>query len=64
LSGWLWANRMAAPANADPRFGGVFTLFRANVPKLFLDLDRTNFVAIVAPPPPETVPVGEQLTRL
>jgi multidrug efflux pump len=34
-------------ANADQRFAGVFTVFRANTPQLYLDIDRTKVELLV-----------------
>jgi len=31
-----------AAANSDPRMQGVFTMFRADTPQIFLDIDRTK----------------------
>ncbi len=33
-------DQLVAKANADPAFAGVFTLFRASTPQLFVDIDR------------------------
>jgi multidrug efflux pump len=35
--------------NADPHFAGVFTLFRAHTPQLFIDIDRTKVEALQVP---------------
>jgi multidrug efflux pump len=36
-------------ANADPHFAGVLTLFRANTPQLYLDIDRVKCEALQVP---------------
>jgi multidrug efflux pump len=36
-------------ANLDPRLLGVFTMFRANTPQVFLDIDRTKCEALGVP---------------
>ncbi|NLX15071.1 MAG: efflux RND transporter permease subunit [Phycisphaerales bacterium] len=36
------AENLAAKANAQPGLVGVFTLFRANTPQLYVDIDRTK----------------------
>jgi multidrug efflux pump len=38
-----------AAANSDPRFAGVFTMFRANTPQIFLDVDRTKCESLGIP---------------
>ncbi len=35
--------------NADPHFAGAFTLFRANTPQLYVDIDRTKVEALQIP---------------
>jgi multidrug efflux pump len=42
-------DRLVARANHDPHFAGVFTLFRANTPQLFADIDRTKVEALHVP---------------
>jgi multidrug efflux pump len=42
-------DRLVHAANADPRFAGVFTLFRANTPQLFVNIDRTKCEALEVP---------------
>ncbi len=36
-------------ANKDPRLAGVFTMFRANTPQIFLDVDRTKCESLGIP---------------
>ncbi|WP_245536530.1 efflux RND transporter permease subunit [Terriglobus saanensis] len=36
------ANTLAAAANKDPDFGGVFTLFNAGSPSIYADIDRVK----------------------
>jgi hydrophobe/amphiphile efflux-1 (HAE1) family protein len=36
------ANELAAAANKDPHFGGVFTLFNAGAPSVYADIDRVK----------------------
>src|SRR5579871_2472148 len=36
-------------ANGDPHYAGVFTLFRANVPQLYVDIDRTKVESLQVP---------------
>jgi multidrug efflux pump len=36
-------------ANRDGRFAGVFTLFRANTPQIYLDIDRTKVESLDVP---------------
>src|SRR5262249_789721 len=40
---------LLAAANADPHFAGLFTLFRANVPQLYVNIDRTKVEALHVP---------------
>ncbi len=40
---------MVAEANQDPRLSDVFTMFRADVPQLFLDVDRTKCESVGVP---------------
>src|SRR5262249_22821633 len=40
---------LVAKANLDPRLIGVFTMFRANTPQIFLDIDRTKCEALGVP---------------
>jgi multidrug efflux pump len=42
-------DRLLAAANGDPHFAGVFTLFRANTPQLYVDIDRTKVEALGVP---------------
>jgi len=42
-------DRMVADANADPRLLGVFTMFRADTPQIFLDIDRTKCESLEVP---------------
>src|SRR5262249_32379283 len=42
-------DELVKKANADPRFAGVFTIFRANTPQLFLDIDRTKAESLQVP---------------
>jgi multidrug efflux pump len=42
-------DQLVQEANADPRFAGVFTLFRASTPQLFLDIDRTKTQSLQVP---------------
>jgi multidrug efflux pump len=42
-------DEFVAKANADPHFVGVFTQFRANVPQLFVDIDRAKATAMHVP---------------
>src|SRR5262249_18499258 len=41
----------------DPRFGGVFTLFRAATPQLYVDIDRAKVQSL-------RVPIGDVFTTL
>jgi multidrug efflux pump len=43
--------------NADPMFAGAFTLFRANVPQLYVNIDRTKVQAL-------DVPISDVFTTL
>jgi multidrug efflux pump subunit AcrB len=36
------ANELAAAANKDPHFGGVFTLFNTGAPSVYADIDRVK----------------------
>lgn len=36
------ANELAAAANKDPHFGGVFTLFNSGAPSVYADIDRVK----------------------
>ncbi|OHB67735.1 MAG: transporter [Planctomycetes bacterium RBG_13_63_9] len=40
---------LVAGANADPRLLGVFTMFRADTPQIFLDIDRTKCESLGVP---------------
>ena len=42
-------DELVAKANLDPRLIGVFTMFRANTPQIFLDIDRTKCEALGVP---------------
>ena len=42
-------DRFVAQANTDPRFRGVFTLFRAATPQLYLDIDRAKVESLQVP---------------
>src|SRR5262249_18277708 len=42
-------DQLVQRANADPHFAGVFTLFRANTPQLFADIDRTKAESLQVP---------------
>src|SRR6202044_1789343 len=33
-------DQLVAKANADPRFAGVFSIYRAATPQLYVDIDR------------------------
>ncbi|MBN1395015.1 MAG: efflux RND transporter permease subunit [Pirellulales bacterium] len=35
-------DKLVAEANKDPRLAGAFTMFRADVPQVYLDIDRTK----------------------
>ncbi len=40
---------LVAKANADPRFAGVFSIYRAATPQLFVDIDRTKVQSLQTP---------------
>ncbi len=42
-------DELVAAANKDPRLQGVFTMFRANTPQIFLDVDRTKCESLGIP---------------
>ncbi|HEY5313943.1 MAG TPA: efflux RND transporter permease subunit, partial [Pirellulales bacterium] len=42
-------DRLVQATNADPRFAGAFTLFRANTPQRFVNIDRTKCEALQVP---------------
>jgi multidrug efflux pump len=42
-------DRLIQAANADPHFAGVFTIFRANTPQVYVDIDRTKVEALQVP---------------
>jgi multidrug efflux pump len=42
-------DELVRKANADRRFAGVFTIFRANTPQLYLDIDRTKVESLQVP---------------
>ena len=42
-------DRMVGDANKDPRLLGVFTMFRADTPQVFLDIDRTKCESLGVP---------------
>jgi multidrug efflux pump len=42
-------DELVAAANKDPHFGGVFSLYRANTPQLFVDVDRTKCESLQVP---------------
>jgi multidrug efflux pump subunit AcrB len=42
-------DQLIAKANADPRFAGVFTIFRASTPQLFVDIDRAKVESLQVP---------------
>jgi multidrug efflux pump len=42
-------NELVRKANADPKFAGVLTLFRAHTPQLYLDIDRTKVQSLDVP---------------
>jgi multidrug efflux pump len=42
-------DQFLARANADPRFAGVFSLFRAHTPQLYVDIDRTKVESLHVP---------------
>jgi multidrug efflux pump len=42
-------DQLLAAINADPHFAGAFTLFRANTPQLYVDIDRTKVESLGVP---------------
>ncbi len=50
-------DRLVQKVNADPHFAGAFTLFRANTPPLYVDIDRTKVEAM-------HIPIGDVFTTL
>ncbi|HEX4072124.1 MAG TPA: efflux RND transporter permease subunit, partial [Planctomycetaceae bacterium] len=42
-------DRLVARLSGDPHFSGVFTVFRAAVPSLYVDIDRTEVQALQVP---------------
>jgi multidrug efflux pump len=42
-------DELVQAANQDPRIAGAFTLFRANTPQIYLDIDRTKAQALQVP---------------
>jgi multidrug efflux pump len=40
---------LTARANEDPHFGGVFSIYRAAVPQLFIDIDRAKVESLNVP---------------
>jgi multidrug efflux pump len=42
-------DQLVQKANTDPHFAGVFTLFRANTPQLFVDINRTKVESLQVP---------------
>src|SRR4029453_9408771 len=50
-------DRMIAEANKDPKLQGLFTLYRANTPQLYIDIDRVKCESL-------KVPVGEVFSTL
>jgi multidrug efflux pump subunit AcrB len=42
-------DEVVAAANKDPRLAGAFTMFRANAPQIFLDVDRTKCESLGIP---------------
>lgn len=43
------ADRLVAAANEDPRLLGVFSMFRADTPQIYLDIDRTKCESLGVP---------------
>jgi multidrug efflux pump len=50
-------DKLVAKANADPHYAGVFTLYRAHTPQLFVDIDRAKVQSL-------QVPIQEVFTTL
>jgi multidrug efflux pump len=42
-------DRLVQRANSDPHYGGVFTLYRAHTPQLFVDIDRAKVQSLQVP---------------
>jgi len=42
-------DKLVQKANADPRFAGVFTLYRAHIPQLYVDINRTKVESLQVP---------------
>jgi multidrug efflux pump len=42
-------DQLVQTLNADPHFAGVFTLFRANTPQLYVDIDRAKVESLQVP---------------
>jgi multidrug efflux pump len=42
-------DKLVAQANADPHYAGVFTLYRAHTPQLFVDIDRAKVQSLQVP---------------
>ena len=42
-------DQLVAKANADPHYAGVFTLYRAHTPQLFVDIDRAKVQSLQMP---------------
>jgi multidrug efflux pump len=42
-------DKLVQKANADPHFAGVFTLYRAHIPQLYVDIDRTKVESLQVP---------------
>jgi multidrug efflux pump len=42
-------DKLVQKANQDPAFAGAFTLYRANTPQLFVDIDRTKVESLQVP---------------
>ncbi len=42
-------DRLVDAANEDPRLDGVFTMFRADTPQIYLDIDRTKCESLRVP---------------
>jgi multidrug efflux pump len=50
-------DRLVRKLSTEPQFSGVFTLFRANTPQLFVDINRTKVESL-------QVPLGDVFTTL
>jgi multidrug efflux pump len=42
-------DKLVQEANADPHYAGVFTLYRAHTPQLFIDIDRAKVQSLQTP---------------